>query len=290
VPDWAVGLSQAWQPGEDGARSRLKEFVRGVLSGYPTTREMPAVQGTSRLSPHLHFGEISPRSVWHEVKAALAGTVDPGLRKAGEAFLRQIGWREFACHILAGFPYADQEPLRAEFRAFPWRRSARDLKAWQEGLTGYPFVDAGMRELWTTGWMHNRVRMVVASFLTKDLLLHWMEGARWFWDTLVDADLANNAFGWQWTAGCGADAAPYFRIFNPVGQGERFDPKGDYIRRWIPELESLPSEWIHKPWQAPPMVLRNAGLRLGKNYPRPMVDHGEARRRALEAYQSLRKP
>ena len=290
VPDWAGGLRQTWQPGEEGACARLRQFVRGALSGYPRGRDRPAVPGTSRLSPHLHFGEISPHAVWHEVKAAVASADDPGLREAGDAFLRQIGWREFACHIMAGFPYSDHEPLRADFLEFPWRKSARDLKAWQQGQTGYPLVDAGMRELWTTGWMHNRVRMVVASFLTKDLLLPWIDGARWFWDTLVDADLANNSFGWQWTAGCGADAAPFFRIFNPVGQGERFDPKGDYIRRWVPELAKLPAPWIHKPWQASAAVLRDAGVRLGKDYPKPLVDHGEARRRALAAYQGLRKP
>lgn len=289
VPDWAGGLRQAWKPGEEGARTRLEQFVHGALSRYPKERDIPAVQGTSRLSPHLHFGEISPRAVWHGVKAAMAKTDNPGLREAGEAFLRQLGWREFAFHILVSIPHSDQQPLRAEFRRFPWRRNARELRAWQHGQTGYPLVDAGMRELWATGWMHNRVRMVVASFLTKDLLLPWIAGAQWFWDTLVDADLANNAFGWQWTAGCGADAAPYFRIFNPVSQGERCDPKGDYIRRWVPELARLPTPWIHKPWQAPAAILAGAGIRLGKDYPRPIVDHAEARGRALAAYQSLRK-
>jgi deoxyribodipyrimidine photo-lyase len=289
VPDWAGGLRQAWQPGEDGARARLREFVVGALSRYTTARELPAVQGTSRLSPHLHFGEISPHTVWHEIRTAVARTDDPDLQEAGNAFLRQIGWREFACHILAGFPDSDGEPLRGEFRGFPWRQSPRDLSAWQQGRTGYPLVDAGMRELWTSGWMHNRVRMVVASFLTKHLLLHWMEGARWFWDTLVDADLANNAFGWQWTAGCGADAAPYYRIFNPVAQGERFDPSGEYVRRWLPQLARLPAQWIHKPWLAPAAILKDSGIRLGKDYPKPIIDHREARRRALAAYQSLRK-
>jgi deoxyribodipyrimidine photo-lyase len=290
VPDWAGGLRLAWEPGEEGARARLEQFVGGTLSSYPRARDLPAVQGTSRLSPHLHFGEISPHAVWHGIKAALAKANDPGLQEAGDAFLRQLGWREFAWHILANNPVSDQEPLRAEFGGFPWRQNARELRAWQRGQTGYPFVDAGMRELWTTGWMHNRVRMVVASFLTKDLLLPWIAGARWFWDTLVDADLANNAFGWQWTAGCGADAAPYFRIFNPVSQGEKFDPKGDYIRRWVPELSRLPARWIHKPWQAPAAILAGSGIRLGEHYPKPIVDHSEARGRALAAYRSLREP
>jgi deoxyribodipyrimidine photo-lyase len=289
VPDWAGGLRQVWEPGEEGARARLEQFVGGALAGYTRARELPAVKGTSRLSPHLHFGEISPHTLWHRIKTVLGKNDDSALREAGDAFLRQLGWREFAWHVLVNIPGFDREPLRSDFRKFPWRQSALALKAWQRGQTGYPLVDAGMRELWATGWMHNRVRMVVASFLTKHLLLPWIEGARWFWDTLVDADLANNAFGWQWTAGCGADAAPYFRIFNPVSQGERFDPEGDYIRRWVPELSRLPTRWIHKPWQAPAAILAGSGIRLGKNYPRPIVDHAEARARALAAYRSLRK-
>jgi deoxyribodipyrimidine photo-lyase len=289
VPDWAGGLRQAWKPGEEGAHSRLKQFIRKALSGYPADREFPGIPGTSRLSPHLHFGEISPHEVWHAIKAATAETDDPNLPRAGDAFLRQLGWREFAYHILAAIPGAYRQPLRPEFRSFPWRKSARELSAWQHGRTGYPLVDAGMRELWATGWMHNRMRMVVASFLTKHLLLPWLEGSKWFWDTLVDADLANNAFGWQWTAGCGADAAPYFRIFNPVSQGEKFDPKGEYVRHWVPELAGLPAPWIHKPWEAPAAMLTGAGIRLGKDYPRPVVDHAEARLRALAAYQKLRE-
>jgi deoxyribodipyrimidine photo-lyase len=205
-----------------------------------------------------------------------------------EAYLRQLGWREFAYHLLYHFPQTIAAPLRAEFAAFPWREDENTLKAWQRGRTGYPFVDAGMRELWTTGWMHNRVRLVTASFLVKHLLLPWQEGAKWFWDTLVDADLANNTLGWQWVAGCGADAAPYFRIFNPVSQGEKFDPNGDYVRRWIPELERLPAEWIHKPWEAPKTVLAEAGIKLGSNYPKPIVDHHAARIRALAALAKLK--
>ena len=195
----------------------------------------------------------------------------------------ELGWREFAHHLLFHFPHTPEQPLREEFAAFPWKPNRKNLRAWQRGRTGYPIVDAGMRELWQTGWMHNRVRMVVASFLVKDLLIPWQAGAAWFWDTLVDADLANNTLGWQWTAGCGADAAPYFRIFNPVSQGEKFDPNGEYVRRCIPELNELPTEWIHKPWEAPPRVLADAGIELGTNYPQRIVDHGEARSRALAA-------
>jgi deoxyribodipyrimidine photo-lyase len=206
-----------------------------------------------------------------------------------QAFLRELGWREFAHHLLFHFPHTTDRPLRPEFARFPWRKDPRVLKAWQRGQTGYPLVDAGMRELWATGWMHNRVRMIVGSFLVKDLLLPWQEGARWFWDTLVDADLANNTLGWQWTAGCGADAAPFFRIFNPVSQGQKFDPHGDYIRRWVPELARLPARWIHKPWAAPPRVLSEAGVTLGRTYPEPAVDHAAARQRALAAWAKIRK-
>jgi len=202
--------------------------------------------------------------------------------------MRQLVWREFANHLLYHFPETSNEPLLADFARFPWRRSESALKHWQTGTTGYPFVDAGMRELWTTGYMHNRLRMVAASFLTKHLMIRWQEGARWFWDTLVDADLANNTFGWQWTAGCGADAAPYFRVFNPITQGEKLDPEGGYVRRWIPELASLPSRWIHKPWLAPDEVLERAGIRIGRDYPAPIVDHAEARARALTAYAQVR--
>ena len=203
-------------------------------------------------------------------------------------FLTEVGWREFAHHLLFHFSHTPTEPLRSEFNKFPWRKDAAWLKAWQKGLTGYPIVDAGMRELWTTGWMHNRVRMIVASFLVKDLLLSWQDGARWFWDTLVDADLAQNTLGWKWTAGCGADAAPYFRVFNPLSQGEKFDPHGDYVRRWCPELAKLPTEWIHQPHKAPPEILRAAGVELDRSYPQPIVSHAIAREVALEAYQKIK--
>ena len=271
--DWAAGFREAWQPGEAGAAAHLKRFLKQALAQYPDGRDHPAAPGTSRLSPHLHFGEISARQIWHAAAR----------RQDAEPFLRQIIWREFAHHLLAAFPHTAEEPLRPEFQRFPWRIDAPHLQAWTRGLTGYPMVDAGMRELWHTGWMHNRVRMVVASFLVKHLLIPWQEGARWFWDTLVDADLPNNTLGWQWAAGCGADAAPYFRIFNPVLQAEKFDPEGAYVRRWIPELARIPAAFIHRPWTAPPLVLMEAGVSLVSGYPAPIVDHAFARKRALEA-------
>jgi deoxyribodipyrimidine photo-lyase len=202
--------------------------------------------------------------------------------------LRELGWREFAYHLLHHFPHTTQRPLRQQFARFPWRKDSKGLQAWQRGRTGFPLVDAGMRELWTTGWMHNRVRMVAGSFLVKDLRISWIDGANWFWDTLVDADLANNTLGWQWVAGCGADAAPYFRIFNPVSQGEKFDPDGAYVRRWIPEIAGLPDKWVHRPWMAPAEELGKAGVVLGKNYPKPIVDHADARGEALAAFRTIR--
>jgi deoxyribodipyrimidine photo-lyase len=271
--DWAGGLRETWKPGEAGASRQLKEFLHRAINSYAGDRDRPDRRGTSRLSPYLHFGEISARQIWHAVRRAR--------RAGGEAFLRELAWREFSYHLLFHFPRTAQEPLRPEFRHFRWRVEERALQAWTRGQTGYPLVDAGMRELWHTGWMHNRVRMLAASFLVKHLLIPWQEGAAWFWDTLVDADLANNTMGWQWTAGCGADAAPYFRIFNPVLQGEKFDPEGAYIRRWVPELASLPAAWIHQPWRA------LAGS--AKDYPRPIVEHQAARKRALAALASMRK-
>jgi deoxyribodipyrimidine photo-lyase len=287
--DWAGGLRASWSPGEAGASEQLNQFLTEALSEYPTGRDRPDRRGTSRLSPHLHFGEISVRQIWF---ALLGRRHGGGIRPSAQAicsYTSEIGWREFAHHLLFHFPHTPEQPLRKEFDAFPWELDRKNLRAWQRGRTGYPIVDAGMRELWQTGWMHNRVRMVVASFLVKDLLIPWQEGAAWFWDTLVDADLANNTLGWQWTAGCGADAAPYFRIFNPVSQGEKFDPNGDYVRHWIPELNKLPNEWVHKPWEAPPRVLANAGIVLGRSYPRPIVDHREAGSRALEALRRIKR-
>lgn len=286
---WDVRFREAWQPGEEGAAKRLKKFVAGAMTRYADERDFPDHDGTSALSPHLHFGEVSPRQIWSAVRASGKGTgVFPPSRGA-QVFLKEVGWREFAYHLLFHFPRTPEAPLRPEFARFPWRSDAAQLRAWQRGQTGYPIVDAGMRQLWTTGWMHNRVRMIVASFLVKHLRLSWQEGAAWFWDTLVDADLASNTLGWQWTAGCGADAAPYFRIFNPVLQGAKFDPNGDYVRRWVPELARVPVEFIHAPWEAAPLELSAAGVALGENYPRPVVDHAEARAAALAALEAIRK-
>ena len=279
---WGTGISNAWRPGEDAALERLESFLVERLSRYPGGRNRPDLADTSRLSPHLHFGEIGPRQCLAAVRAALPD--QPADKKAAEEFLREIGWREFAHHLLHHYPHTPEQPLDARFERFPWKPDPGLLRAWQRGRTGIPMVDAGMRELWETGWMHNRVRMVVASFLTKNLLQGWLDGARWFWDTLVDADLASNTLGWQWTAGCGADAAPYFRIFNPVLQAERHDPARDYIRRWIPELARLPDSHVHRPWEAPPAMLTEAGVALGRDYPEPVADLGASRRAALAAY------
>lgn len=291
--DWAAGLRAAWQPGEAGASAALAHFRRAGVEHYPTARDFPDRAGTSRLSPHLRWGEVSVRRVWHAL-APRADRDDTRRRRArptpggSEKFLAELGWREFAHHLLHHFPHTTERPLRAEFDDFPWARDKKTLRAWQRGRTGYPLVDAGMRELWATGWMHNRVRMVVASFLVKHLRLHWLEGARWFWDTLVDADLANNSLGWQWSAGCGADAAPYFRVFNPVLQAKRFDPHGNYVRAFVPALASAPLEFVHEPWRAPPLALAAAaGIDFGRDYPRPIVAHAAARDAALRAYQSI---
>lgn len=280
---WDAGLEKAWKPGAPHALKALKSFMQSKVEQYHEMRDRPDIEGVSHLSPYLHFGEISPRTVWHAILQHQR--LD---QKGVECYLRQLGWREFAHHLLYHFPHTPEHPLRKEFSAFPWKYDNEHLKTWHKGNTGYPFVDAGMRQLWKTGWMHNRVRMVVGSFLVKDLLLSWTEGAKWFWDTLVDADLANNTLGWQWVGGCGADAAPYFRIFNPVSQGEKFDPEGLYVREWVPELSRLPDKWIHRPWEAPDAILQNAGVALGKTYPKPIVDHDIARKEALEAFKRRR--
>ena len=284
---WAEGMRAAWQPGEAGATSSLNRFLSKAFDDYSAQRNRPDVAGTSRLSPHLHFGELGPRQIWHGLARMAKKRGLPEASWRGSQFLTEAGWREFSHHLLFHFPHTPAGPLRAAFKKFPWRKNAAWLKAWQQGRTGYPIVDAGMRELWTTGWMHNRVRMIAASFLVKDLLLSWEQGAAWFWDTLVDADLAQNTLGWQWTAGCGADAAPYFRVFNPVLQGEKFDPRGDYVRKWCPELAKLPDAWLHRPWEAPADILARAGMELGRAYPEPIVSHAIAREVALEAFRTL---
>ncbi|AHE97612.1 cryptochrome/photolyase family protein [Thioalkalivibrio paradoxus] len=280
---WDAGLDRTWTPGEAGAHRRLHDFLENSAERYHRLRDLPGQPGTSRLSPHLHFGEISPRQI---VRALRDAGLDPDSGSA-EPFLREIGWREFAHHLLFHFPHTTEAPLNPRFEAFPWRESERDLRAWQQGRTGIPIVDASMRELWQTGWMHNRSRMIVASLLTKNLRMHWLHGARWFWDTLVDADLASNTLGWQWTAGSGADAAPYFRIFNPVLQGERFDPDGRYVRRYVPELERVPASAIHTPRGGRG---RAADPALALGYPPPIVDLRESRQAALEAFRRLPTP
>lgn len=285
---WTGGLAETWQPGSLFSINNLADFLEDKVEDYGDNREKPFLDGTSRLSPRLHFGEISPHQVWHATVARCggAGALDPGT--GSEAFLRELLWREFGHHILFHFPHLPTEPLRAPFRRFPWADDKTNRNAWRFGRTGYPIVDAGMRQLRLTGWMHNRVRMITGSFLVKHLLEHWLHGARWFWDNLVDADLASNTLGWQWVAGSGPDAAPYFRIFNPVRQGEKFDPEGHYVRRWVPELGTLPASHIHAPWEAPGDVLARGGVRLGETYPTPIVDHKHARARALDALETIK--
>lgn len=281
--NWDTGLADTWDPTVTAANKRLTHFVKKSLSNYQTDRDHPGIDGTSCLSAYLHFGQLSPNQVWHAVTLS-----EEAKHKGGETFLSEIGWREFAYHLLYHFPETPFNPLKKDFKHFPWRRNNKSLQAWQLGETGYPIVDAGMRQLWQIGWMHNRVRMVVGSFLVKHLLQPWQEGAAWFWDTLVDADLASNTLGWQWVSGCGADAAPYFRVFNPVLQGEKFDPEGIYVKCYLPELGKLPKKWIHKPWEAPKTVLEQAGVVLGKNYPTPIIGLDEGRSRALKAYEHFK--
>ncbi len=285
-PDWAAGLRDTWTPGEASAQARLKDFLDHDVAGYATSRDRPDRDGTSRLSPHLRFGEISPRQIWHASNFAAAQK--PAIASDVGKFLSELGWREFSRHLLFDLPQLAEQNLQPSFDAFPWKHDAKALRAWQRGQTGYPIVDAGMRQLWRTGIMHNRVRMVVASFLVKHLLLDWRDGEKWFWDTLVDADPGSNPASWQWVAGSGADAAPYFRIFNPILQGEKFDPDGTYVSRWVPELAQLPKKMIHQPWEATPMELAAAGIKLGETYPEPIVDHKAARVRALAAYAKTR--
>ena len=281
-PNWAKGFHNHWEIGEDAALKRFKAFAESRIYGYSTQRDLPAVDGTSKLSPHLHFGEISPRQIYHALRDEMGS--DKGL----DTFMKEIGWREFGYHLIYHIKDFATKPWKEQFEHFTWDENPEALKCWQRGQTGYPIVDAGMRQLWQTGWMHNRVRMIVASFLIKDLFIHWKEGEEWFWDTLVDADLANNVAGWQWVAGSGADASPYFRIFNPISQGEKFDPKGQYIREFVPELKDLPDDLIHKPWEAKNSDLLLAGIKLGVDYPKPMVDHAKARNEALARYKAIK--
>ena len=283
---WDNGIREAWTPGEAGALKRLNEFLDGMLSEYKDSRNIPSQDGVSRMSPYLHFGEISPRTIWFTVKTKLKAIKSEKGKESASTYLREIGWREFSYYLLYHFPHTAEKPLYENFDKFPYLKDPKGLKAWHKGMTGYPLVDAGMRELWTTGWMHNRVRMVVGSFLVKDLLLPWQAGAKWFWDTLVCADLAANTMGWQWVAGCGADAAPYYRVFNPVLQSEKFDPDAVYIKKWVPELAKLPAKFVHAPWLASEEELLKAGIVLGKDYPKPIVDHAIARKRALDALKS----
>jgi deoxyribodipyrimidine photo-lyase len=285
--DWAAGFPEAWTPGEAGATARLAAFAEGPVQDYVTQRNDPGVDGSSRLSPHLHWGEVSPRQVWAAVRAAIPGAAVPGA--PSWTFLSEVLWREFSYHVLWHRPELPEVPLRARYATFPWSPDTALLRAWQRGLTGYPIVDAGMRQLWRHGWMHNRVRMITASLLVKHLLQPWQDGAAWFWDTLVDADLASNSASWQWVAGSGSDAAPYFRVFNPTLQGEKFDPTGRYVRRFVPELAKLPDKHLHRPWEAPEAVLRAAGVVLGRDYPRPVMAHAEGRARALAALAALGK-
>ncbi len=286
-PDWAGGLKGAWTPGENGARNRLAAFIETGLEDYAESRDGPARERVSRLSPHLRFGEISPRQIVAAIREADARNLE--VARGADKFLSEIGWREFNYHLLFSHPDAATVNLQSRFDTMPWRDPPADeLAAWRRGRTGYPLVDAGMRELWATGYMHNRVRMVAASFLVKHLLIDWRIGEQWFWDTLCDADPANNPLNWQWIAGSGTDAAPYFRIFNPVAQGEKFDASGEYVRRWVPQLGGLPDKWIHKPWLASENALREAGVALGQTYPRPIVDHAKARARALEAFEKVK--
>lgn len=282
---WDKQFYAHWQAGEASAQKQLRRFIKQRLIDYETGRDFPARAATSLLSPHLHFGEITPRQIVYAIEHALHTSDTKQLHKPAQGFLREVIWREFTHHVLYHFPHTTHKPLNMHFEKFPWQsRNSKLLRAWQQGQTGFPIIDAGMRELWATGTMHNRVRMIVGSLLSKNLNYHWLTGAKWFWDTLVDADLAQNSFNWQWVAGCGADAAPYFRIFNPITQSEKYDPEGIYIRRWLPELSQLPNKFIHAPWQAPAEVLQAAGVVIGKSYPPPICDLKNTREEALLAY------
>ena len=279
--NWYSQIQEAWKPGEEGAQKRLDQFLEQGLLDYKEGRNFPFKENVSRLSPHLHFGEISPNEVWYQAKTKESVS---GIQKSLEHFLSELGWREFSYYLLYHFPSLPKQNFQPKFNKFPWIKNESFLESWQKGETGYPIVDAGMRELWQTGYMHNRLRMVVGSFLVKNLLIDWREGEDWFWDCLVDADLASNSAGWQWVAGSGADAAPYFRIFNPVTQGLKFDPEGEYTKKYVPELKLLPNKFLFSPWEAPKEILEKAGIELGKDYPEPIVDLKYSRELALEAF------
>ncbi|MCY7295750.1 cryptochrome/photolyase family protein [Alteromonas sp. a30] len=281
---WDKGFYPLWQPGEDGAEKQLLKFKQQSAFYYKDRRDFPSITGTSHLSPHLHFGEISINRIWHGIfEAAQEQGINPFDDSNLDCYLSELGWREFSYYLLYHFPYIPEQNHQPKFNAFPWQRDQQSLERWQQGLTGYPIIDAGMRELWQTGYMHNRVRMIVGSFLVKNLLIDWREGEQWFWDCLLDADLASNAASWQWVAGSGADASPYFRIFNPVTQGKKFDPEGEYVKRFVPELSRLPKKYIHSPWEASSSELKLYGITLGQSYPSPIVDLSTSRKRALEA-------
>ena len=289
-PDWATSMMPHWTISESGAWTRLTNFLEHGLQGYAEDRNRPDLENVSRLSPYLRFGMMSPRQIWHAAVAACASDRSQASDKDLSSFQSELGWREFSYHLLYYNPDLANQNYQSRFNDFPWMDHPDHLTAWQSGLTGYPIVDAGMRELWQTGFMHNRVRMITASFLIKHLMIDWRQGESWFWDTLFDADCASNPASWQWVAGSGADAAPYFRIFNPILQGERFDPKGAYVRHYVPEIAALPNDLIHKPWTASPSTLAHCKIKLGHDYPLPLIDHGEGRDRALEAFKSLKPP
>jgi len=282
--NWYQNIEDTWSPGEKGAHQRLNNFLKEGIKNYKIGRNRPDKEFISRLSPHFHFGELSPHQAWFRVKELKQSS---DTKDSIEHFLSELGWREFSNNLLYYWQNLPAINLQKKFDRFPWLDNSKSLACWQRGMTGYPIVDAGMRQLWKTGYMHNRVRMVTGSFLVKNLMLDWRHGERWFWDTLLDADLANNSASWQWIAGCGADAAPYFRIFNPIIQGEKFDPNGDYVREYIPELSKIPTKFIHKPWEAPEETLMDAGITLDKDYPLPIVDLKLSRERALLAFKGL---
>lgn len=279
---WDENFPEYWTPTRHSALLNLSQFIKDDAKEYGELRDRPDLDGTSRMSPYLHFGQIGPKEMLEKLRATNSAEVEDGVS-------RQLFWREFSLHLMYHFPHSTERALRPEYDAFPWETNSEYLKAWQSGKTGFPIVDAAMRQLYTTGWMHNRCRMIVASFLVKHLLQPWQSGAEWFWDTLVDADLANNTMGWQWTAGCGADASPYFRIFNPITQGQKFDKTGEYVRKWCPELAKLPNKFLFNPWDAPKGVLEYAEVNLGENYPNPILTHEEGRQRSLDAYKQFKE-